>query len=124
MKSVVAIHNAVNEQTWRHILFWERLHAHHCKCPKLKRFQGRPKEFSPKALMLNWLGYKLPFDRHDWYVDRCGQEVRYIIDFYSGQASRPAEGTGMYLDVRPALDSLGALIDRIRMVFIQAVTNL
>lgn len=23
-----------------------------------------------------------PFDRHDWVVDRCGREVRYIIDFY------------------------------------------
>lgn len=25
----------------------------------------------------------LPFDRHDWYVDRCGKEVRYIIDYYA-----------------------------------------
>ena len=25
----------------------------------------------------------LPFDRHDWTVDRCGKEVRYIIDYYS-----------------------------------------
>ena len=24
----------------------------------------------------------MPFDRHDWYVDRCGKEVRYVIDFY------------------------------------------
>ena len=24
----------------------------------------------------------MPFDRHDWYVDRCGEEVRYVIDFY------------------------------------------
>ena len=24
-----------------------------------------------------------PFDRHDWTVDRCGKEVRYIIDYYS-----------------------------------------
>ena len=28
------------------------------------------------------MGGQLPFDRHDWYVDRCGQEVRYVIDFY------------------------------------------
>lgn len=32
--------------------------------------------------MKSWLGGPLPFDRHDWYVDRCGQEVRYVIDFY------------------------------------------
>ena len=24
----------------------------------------------------------IPFDRHDWYVDRNGEEVRYVIDFY------------------------------------------
>ena len=24
-----------------------------------------------------------PFDRHDWTVDRCGKEVRYIIDYYA-----------------------------------------
>lgn len=23
-----------------------------------------------------------PFDRHDWTVDRCGKEVRYVIDYY------------------------------------------
>ena len=32
--------------------------------------------------MSSWLGGSLPFDRHDWYVDRNGQEVRYVIDFY------------------------------------------
>ena len=28
--------------------------------------------------------YELPFDRHDWIVDRCGKDVRYIIDYYDG----------------------------------------
>ena len=28
------------------------------------------------------MGGQLPFDRHDWWVDRCGHEVRYVIDFY------------------------------------------
>ncbi len=59
-------------------------------------------------------GYKLPFDRHDWVVDRCGHDVRYVIDFYSG-ASQPGAPASMYLDVRPALDSLGAVWDRARM---------
>lgn len=31
---------------------------------------------------MSWVGGPLPFDRHDWYVDRCGEEVRYVIDFY------------------------------------------
>jgi hypothetical protein len=37
---------------------------------------------SPLARLRSLFGGPLPFDRHDWYVDRCGQEVRYIIDFY------------------------------------------
>ena len=40
------------------------------------RFIGRPQDYSPKARLLNLLGYKLPFDRHDWVVDRCGREAR------------------------------------------------
>jgi cytochrome c heme-lyase len=37
---------------------------------------------SPLARVGGWLGGQLPFDRHDWWVDRCGREVRYVIDFY------------------------------------------
>jgi len=37
---------------------------------------------SPLARLQSWLGGQLPFDRHDWYLDRCGEEVRYVIDFY------------------------------------------
>lgn len=37
---------------------------------------------SPLARVRSWLTGELPFDRHDWVVDRCGQEVRYVIDFY------------------------------------------
>lgn len=55
---------------------WEALHARQCGEPRLKRFQGRPNDYSPKARLLNMLGYKLPFDRHDWVVDRCGRDVR------------------------------------------------
>ncbi len=55
---------------------WEALHARECGAPRLKRFMGRPNEYSPKARLLNLLGYKLPFDRHDWVVDRCGRDVR------------------------------------------------
>ena len=58
------------------VLHWEHLHPNNCGGPKLKRFMGRPQEYSPKARLLNFLGYKLPFDRHDWVVDRCGKEVR------------------------------------------------
>lgn len=59
-------------------------------------------------------GFGLPFDRHDWVVDRCGQEVRYVIDFYNGGAP-PGAPPAFFLDVRPALDSFGAAYDRVRM---------
>jgi len=58
---------------------WESLHARQCGAPRLKRFMGRPNEYSPKARLLNLLGYKLPFDRHDWVVDRCGRDVRCAV---------------------------------------------
>ena len=38
-----------------------------CVCARPRRFYRGP----------------LPFDRHDWIVDRCGTEHRYIIDYYS-----------------------------------------
>lgn len=59
-------------------------------------------------------GYKLPFDRHDWIVDRCGVDVRYIIDFYNASPTK-AKPIAMHLDVRPALDSLSAFRDRLKM---------
>ena len=37
---------------------------------------------SPLALIRSMFGGASPFDRHDWIVDRCGTEVRYVIDFY------------------------------------------
>ena len=37
---------------------------------------------SPLARLSSWRTGQMPFDRHDWYVDRCGKEVRYVIDFY------------------------------------------
>tara|TARA_B110000879_G_C11118805_1_gene490792 strand:- start:3 stop:677 length:675 start_codon:yes stop_codon:yes gene_type:complete len=81
MSNVISIHNAVNERCWEEVLKWERLHAAECDCPKLLKFRGRPRDYSPKARFLNFLGFKLPFDRHDWVVDRCGVDVRYVIDF-------------------------------------------
>ena len=55
MDTVVAIHNTVNERAWQHVLMWEALHKCECTQPKLKKFQGRPSDYSPKARLLNWL---------------------------------------------------------------------
>ncbi|KAK6098484.1 Cytochrome c1 heme lyase [Batrachochytrium dendrobatidis] len=111
MKVIVPIHNAVNERCWKQILEWESLHSSTCSQPKLLKFQGRPKDYSPKARFRQLLGYKLPFDRHDWTVDRCGTTVTYVVDFYTGQSSSPTD-LAFYLDVRPAISYQG-IADRL-----------
>lgn len=114
MNAIVAIHNATNERVWSLIRMWEAEQG--CAEPRLVRFRGRPKDYSPKARLLNLFANKrLPFDRHDWIVERCGQgEVRYVIDFYSG-AVAPGQPAAMHLDVRPALDSPSLLAERLIM---------
>ena len=117
---ILAIHNIVNEEGWSKVKEWESLRGE--AAPKLKQFLGRPKDVSPKAFFMSLLGYKLPFDRHDWIIDRNGHDVRYVIDFYKG--SQPAGGRAaiaMYLDVRPALDSHTAVIDRVSVAVRQAL---
>ena len=53
------------------------------------------------AMAMVWCSIKLPFDRHDWTVDRCGKEVRYCIDYYDTDDSywidaRPMGVTGIW----------------------------
>ncbi|CAG9463976.1 unnamed protein product [Pedinophyceae sp. YPF-701] len=111
---MVAAHNTLNEATWRKVLQWESLHADHCQGPKLLRFLGRPDKLSPKAWFKSTvLRQEAPFDRHDWIVDRCGEHVRYVIDFYYDE-NRPAHDA-FVIDARPALDSMGAAADRAKM---------
>ncbi|KAJ1962739.1 Cytochrome c1 heme lyase [Dipsacomyces acuminosporus] len=117
MRSVVPIHNAVNEMCWARILEWERMHEGTCGEPKLLKFEGKAKELTPRARFYTMLGYRTPFDRHDWTVDRCGKPVRYVIDFYEGRKDeRNPLAPSFYLDVRPALTLEGAW-DRARKFF-------
>jgi cytochrome c heme-lyase len=105
----------MNEATWQRVLAWEALHADACPCgPKLLRFLGRPHDLSPLARAALVAGGPAPFDRHDWVVDRCGREVRYVIDFYFDEGAAGTPGA-FSLRVRPALDSPGAALDRIKM---------
>ncbi|KAI1823525.1 cytochrome c heme lyase [Xylaria intraflava] len=143
VESMVGVHNFLNEGAWAEIMEWEKrfaggLYKGWRKCsrgennfddtvkkygyekeleeltPSLVRFQGRPKDMTPKAVMFSVMGYifpsmfqrEPPFDRHDWYVSRDvnGQrkEIRYVIDYYSGEPEPTGEPV-FYLDVRPAL---------------------
>ena len=149
VESMVAVHNFLNEGAWSEIVDWERrfgrglargwqiskqgeenaelatrrfeVEEGSTAEPTLIRFQGRPKEMTPKAAMIQMMarvwpskfgGTEPPFDRHDWFVSRNvnGQEkqVRYVIDYYTG----PPEPTGepvFYLDVRPAVTPTAAV---------------
>lgn len=115
MESVVHAHNTMNELTWREVYAWEMLHRHECGHPTLMRFLGRPDDYSPLARIRQWFGDgALPFDRHDWYIDRCGKEVRYVIDFYFDD-EKAGSPDAFSLVVRPALDGPGAALDRVKM---------
>lgn len=110
---MVDVHNFLNEGVWKEVLKWEEMHKEECAQPALSRFRGRPTELSPKA----WIYHNIyrgpkPFDRHDWVIDRCGKEVRYVIDYYSSN-----EEGSFNVDVRPALDSPIALFDRLKMAY-------
>lgn len=117
MTHIINIHNTNNELAWREVLKWEALHAYECGNPKLKSFGGRAKDYSPRARIRRWMGYELPFDRHDWIIDRCGQEVRYVIDYYDAGSPDADHKTFVRLDVRPALDSWQAFADRLRVAW-------
>ncbi|GAB7361420.1 hypothetical protein MBLNU230_g1476t1 [Neophaeotheca triangularis] len=103
MGSIVPIHNAVNERAWSQILDWEGRLADKCGGPKLVSFSGDSKKLTPRAVWNMWVkGYQRPFDRHDWVVDRCGERVEYVIDFYQGKGMG---GLSFHLDVRPKVNS-------------------
>ncbi|KAI0793943.1 cytochrome c/c1 heme-lyase [Fomes fomentarius] len=121
VETMVQIHNFLNEQAWQEILKWERKENPTLANVQLARFKGRPGELSPKARFWLFAGWLLPsrfnteppFDRHDWIVRRNGgEEVRYVIDYYS--APPEPDGSPVFsLDVRPALDSVGSIKQRI-----------
>jgi len=107
MKTIVPIHNAVNERAWAEIKTWEAGRgSEKCGGPKLVSFSGQSTALTPKARFNMLLGYAAPFDRHDWVVDRCGTQVEYVIDFYAGKdEGKSGKSLNFFLDVRPKLTS-------------------
>ncbi|EIE78706.1 hypothetical protein RO3G_03410 [Rhizopus delemar RA 99-880] len=90
MSVVVPIHNAVNEMAWQKILEWERMHETECNQPMLLKFQGKPKDITPKARIRSWFGGK--------------------------KDARNPMSLSFYLDVRPAPTPAG-IWDRLKMSF-------
>jgi uncharacterized protein (DUF2126 family) len=58
MKTIVPIHNAVNERAWTEILKWEAGRGGEtCGGVKLINFKGRPNDKTPRARWKMLLGY-------------------------------------------------------------------
>jgi len=114
VETVVSIHNNMNEHTWNEVMRWEKKYSSEV-CPVLLlKFRGRPYTLSPTARVKHWFGSELPFDRHDWIIDRCGREVRYVIDYYYKDPNmvKQTPGSNITVHVRPALDSFSSGYDR------------
>ena len=126
----------MNEMTWQQVLRWEQLHRGAGAPPALLRFLGRPDDLSPRARWRTLMGGAPPsalrrhaclasraagvagtppFDRHDWYIERRdGRQVRYVIDFYFDER-HAGSPDAFAVDARPALDSVGSVMDRAKM---------
>jgi cytochrome c heme-lyase len=119
---MLSIHNRLNEAVWGEIIQKERLLHPECTQPTLKRFMGRPDDLTLTAWWhVNVRGGERPFDRHDWTIDRCGCESRYIIDYYAGH--QQAGEASFNVDIRPALDSSQSILDRFRLFYYKHFTD-
>ncbi|KAG7356097.1 cytochrome c/c1 heme lyase [Nitzschia inconspicua] len=113
--SFLQVHNSVNERSWRELCKWENTNnsSEQQKSIQLVRFEGRPKDLSPKAwIWSNVLFQDRPFDRHDWYIDNgVDHEKRYVLDFYMTE-NKAMGMPRVEVDVRPALDTPQAFVQR------------
>ncbi|KAL7675210.1 hypothetical protein ACOME3_001473 [Neoechinorhynchus agilis] len=108
MRSIIALHNANNEATWKEIEKWEQFAVN-----------GNSAKYSPRARIRYYMGYDLPFDRHDWIVDSCGRDLRYIIDYYDSSESNVMSA----IDVRPSMTTPTGFYTRLRAVFKSFTTS-
>jgi cytochrome c heme-lyase len=57
MRTIVPIHNAVNEKAWEEVLMWEAgMGGDRCGGLRLISFVGRPKDRTPKAWVKTMFG--------------------------------------------------------------------
>ncbi|BGP39711.1 holocytochrome c synthase [Rhodotorula kratochvilovae] len=137
VEMMVSIHNWINEEAWAQVRQWEEKHPGGDRS-SLASFTGRPQELSPKAryhlfmakLFPNSYAAIRPFDRHDWTIHRPAAsgaggssymsggstqpftQHRYVIDYY--HLPNDEDGNPVFsLDVRPAVDDLSAVQERI-----------
>lgn len=119
MKTVIPIHNNVNERVWKYIESWENFKSNNQDQDNklsLTSFKGDSKKITPRAWIRHYIfGMDLPFDRHDWIVNHSTEKksynIDYVIDFYMNS------NNGVYLDVRPKINSYQGIKRRILKYF-------
>ena len=111
IEEMVDIHNFLNEGVWNEIMKWESEYKDVCPSPSLLKFQGKASNPTFKSRWTSLIYNQQTFDRHDWTIDRCGRQVRYIIDYYEQEENGQPT---FYCDVRPAFDSPQAIFQRMR----------
>jgi len=112
------------EMALNEILLWENFIGSDLDELKLLRYCNKPREYSPHARFRGLLGYGLPFNRHDWIIDRSGREVRYVIDYYDlGDENGYHTGENIELDVRPAFNSIDAIFYRAKAAVLRRVAD-
>ncbi|CAB4256088.1 similar to Saccharomyces cerevisiae YKL087C CYT2 Cytochrome c1 heme lyase, involved in maturation of cytochrome c1, which is a subunit of the mitochondrial ubiquinol-cytochrome-c reductase [Maudiozyma barnettii] len=112
MKTVIPIHNNINERVWNYIKQWENVSSNNSQdsddvnALSLTSFKGDSHKITPRAWIRHYIfGMDLPFDRHDWQINHKNSsnssnvKIDYVIDFYMNKQE------GVYLDVRPKLNS-------------------
>ncbi|TDH65504.1 hypothetical protein CCR75_006709 [Bremia lactucae] len=128
VRAIVSIHNNMNERAWAQVEHFEKVCHPELESVKLLKFCGRPDKLTPIAWVKSMLGFGKPFDRHDWTVLRSDNtQVRYVIDYYFDNektaldqvpelhSEDKVKSISMY--ARPAVDSVGALMDRVKFPF-------
>eukprot|EP00055_Hartaetosiga_balthica_P018596 m.134852 g.134852 ORF g.134852 m.134852 type:complete len:233 (+) comp9757_c0_seq1:79-777(+) len=111
--AVAVVHQMVTDNSWNAVMEYENMHERECDNITLARFEGKDGIYSPKARFMKFFYGLVPFDRHDWVVDRCGKEVTYVIDYYS--VDDGADDVEYFVDARPA--GLSGMFDRVKLAF-------
>jgi hypothetical protein len=86
------IHEFITAESWDAVMEYEKLHFAKCPNPSLASFKGMDGIYSAKSrFFTKFFNAPLPYDRHDWTINRCGTDVNYIIDYYAaGDAAEEA----------------------------------
>ncbi|SBS88563.1 cytochrome c heme lyase, putative [Plasmodium ovale curtisi] len=124
--AVVSIHNEVNEESWKQILKYEYMHKKKCNHVTLQRFLGKFDDLSLKAkIRSTFSGYKGEArlarltNLDDHLTDTTATSREYPNG--SKRENNAIRRVQIYIDVRPAMDSLSNVWDREAQNYVVAI---